>query len=63
MEFNPRQDVGYLTENLAAKLAKEIAARCSKSGQAPDKQLWNNNEPSTQRNDLQIRNQILFLLD
>jgi len=27
VEFNPRQDVGHLTENLAAKLAKEIAAR------------------------------------
>lgn len=27
VEFNPRQDVGHLTENLAAKLAKEIAAK------------------------------------
>ena len=27
VEFNPRQDVGHLTENLTAKLAKEIAAR------------------------------------
>jgi agmatinase len=27
VEFNPRQDVGHLTENVAAKLAKEIAAK------------------------------------
>lgn len=27
VEFNPRRDVGHLTENLSAKLAKEIAAR------------------------------------
>ena len=27
VEFNPRQDVAHLTENLAAKLAKEIAAK------------------------------------
>ena len=27
VEFNPRQDVGHLTENLAAKLAKEIASK------------------------------------
>ena len=27
VEFNPRQDVGHLTENAAGKLAKEIAAR------------------------------------
>lgn len=27
VEFNPCQDVGHLTENLAAKLAKEIAAK------------------------------------
>ena len=27
VEFNLRQDVGHLTENLAAKLAKEIAAK------------------------------------
>ena len=27
VEFNPRQDVGHLTENVAAKLVKEIAAK------------------------------------
>ena len=27
VEFNPRRDVGHLTENLAAKLVKEIAAK------------------------------------
>jgi arginase len=27
VEFNPRRDLGHLTENLSAKLAKEIAAR------------------------------------
>ena len=27
VEFNPRRDMGHLTENLTAKLAKEIAAR------------------------------------
>jgi agmatinase len=27
VEFNPRQDVGHLTENVAAKLAKEIVAK------------------------------------
>jgi len=35
VEFNPRRDVGHLTENLSAKLAKEIAVRMLVRAGAP----------------------------